>query len=54
MQDLGLRKFSRRSVPHEFTIVQEQKGVIKAREVLKSLREYVDPSFAHTIIDDDG
>jgi hypothetical protein len=46
LQDLELRKFSRRPLPHKFRIAQEQKGVIKAREVLKSLREHVDPNFA--------
>jgi hypothetical protein len=54
LQDLGLRKFSIRPLPYKFTITQEQKRVIKAREVLKSLQEHVDPNFAHRMIADDG
>jgi hypothetical protein len=54
LQDLGLRKFSRRPLPYKFTISQEQKRVIKAREILKSLREHVDPNFVHIMIANDG
>jgi hypothetical protein len=51
---LGLRKFARRWVPHELTVVQKENRVVEATNLLSMLEADVGANFSHIMTGDES